>query len=480
MNWSEYATCDGVELAKLIAKGAVTASEVAQAAIAAIDRLNPILNAVVIKDFEAASLGAGQAALNSRLAGVPFLLKDGNVYSERMPTTFASRYFRTARPRSDSTIVRRWRQAGLVILGKTNLPEFASDFVTEPAAWGTTINPWNAGVTVGGSSGGAGAAVASGMVPIAHGTDLGGSIRIPASCCGVFGFKPTIGLNPIGPYWHEIASGLNSDHVLTRSVRDSAASLDLTAGADESSRYPIARSVKSYLQALDEKLPALRIGVTVSDAEGTEAGPEQCRAVEETLAALKSLGHKVVAYTFPEASRIGPWFDLLWMIDVAYLVDERSVELGRSPSEDELEPLTHHALRTCKSLSASEYSGAKHRMNEVAVALVRSMDDLDVLLMPTLAADPLPVEAMNQSDRPFDFDRWRSIGYGFAPFSAPFNASGQPAASCPVRVTENGVPIGVQVVAKSGRDDVLLGLCRQLEGEFGWLERLRGLQLRFQ
>ena len=218
---------DGLALAARIARKDLSVREAVDVAISEIERLNPLLNAVVAERFDAARAEADQMdrARPERpgpLWGVPFLLKDVNLYSSFLPTRFASRFFAEAHPKGDSTLVRRWRDGGLVILGTSNTPEFAGDFTTEPLAYGPCRNPWNPEVTVGGSSGGAAAAVASGMVPLAHGTDLGGSIRIPAACCGVFGFKPSVGLNPLGPWWEEIAGGLDSDHVLTRSVRDSA------------------------------------------------------------------------------------------------------------------------------------------------------------------------------------------------------------------------------------------------------------------
>ena len=193
----EYAKLDAVALAVAIKRGEVTCSEVIEAAISAIELLNPQLNAVVIENFQNARQAAASNIADGALAGAPFLLKDVNVFTHDMPTTFSCRFFRDARPRADSEIVRRWRNAGLIVTGKTNTPEFAEDFVCEPTFRGAALNPWNLAVTTGGSSGGAGAAVASGMVPLAHGTDLGGSIRIPAACCGVYGLKPTTGLNPV-------------------------------------------------------------------------------------------------------------------------------------------------------------------------------------------------------------------------------------------------------------------------------------------
>jgi amidase len=373
---------------------------------------------------------------------------------------------------------RRWRVAGLVPLGKTNSPEFAGDFVTEPVAWGPTLNPWDLAVTVGGSSGGAGAAVASGMVPLAHGSDLGGSIRVPASCCGVFGLKPTVGLNPSGLHVYEIASGLNSDHVLSRSVRDSAAALDITAGPDESTRRPIARSVPSYLRALQDPLPSLRIGVTTRDPAGRNSGDAQCRAVDETVKALQAASHKLVAYDFPPEANAGEWFDLLWIIDISRLVRARTEELGRAPADGEIEPLSLYALERARVMTADEYVDACGAMNRAAVAMARSMAEIDIILSPTLASDPLPLGALSSADGSFDYEAWAAKGYGFAPFSTPFNLSGQPAASCPVHVTGKGVPVGIQIAGKSGTDHIVLALSQQLERAFSWLDSYQPLHQR--
>ena len=236
MNFNDYAYLDAIGVSTAINQGEVSAQEVTEKAIEVAERMNAELNALVITNYDNARTFVAGELPDTPVAGAPFYLKDVNQFSHDMPTTFSCRFFDGVSPREDSELVKRWRQAGLVFLGKTNTPEFAEDFVCEPTFRGVTLNPWNTAVTTGGSSGGAGAAVASGMVPLAHGTALGGSIRIPSACCGVFGLKPTTGLNPIGPNYMELSNGFNSDHVLTRSVRDSAAALDCSAGPLRGSR----------------------------------------------------------------------------------------------------------------------------------------------------------------------------------------------------------------------------------------------------
>ena len=478
MTPDDYRSQDGVGLAQLIAQGEVSAPEVAEAAISLIEALNPRLNAVVLDRFHAGRAEAVRPLPPGPLAGVPFLLKDVNLFAADMPTRFASRFFAEAGPKGDSTLVRRWREAGLLILGKTNTPEFAGDFITEPAFYGPTLNPWNAGVTVGGSSGGAGAAVASGMVPLAHGTDLGGSIRIPAACCGVFGFKPSVGLNPLGAQWEEIAGGLDADHVLTRSVRDSAASLDVTAGPDSGTRLNRLPPAGGFLSGLVAPLPRLRIGVAVEDPSGRRAGAAQVAAVERTARLLSGLSHHLEPYAYPSEALPGPWFDALWTTDILHLVRQRAAEMGREPRQDELDGLTRAALRHAERLSAADYLAAKLAMAQAAQAIGRSMERFDIVLTPTLAEDPAPLGELNFESNGHDLDQWNARGYGFAPFSTPANLAGQPSASCPVMIGGNGLPLAVQITGRPGADLLVLQLARELEEATEWQRTVEKLWMR--
>ncbi len=259
MDIPHYMALDAVALAGLVRSGELSAVEIAEAAIEAIERLNPAINAVTLIDAERALTAASCCDPHIALAGVPFLVKDTGVHVREWPTTHSSLYFKDAAPRPDSEIVTRWRAAGLTLLGKTNTPEYANDFVTEPVVHGPTLNPWDPSRTAGGSSGGAAAAVASGMVPIAHGSDIGGSIRVPAACCGVFGMKPSRGLNPVGPYRDQVGAGLFCENVVSRTVRDSAAMLDITAGPEPGAPYPVSKPVRSYLEWLSTPDERLRI-----------------------------------------------------------------------------------------------------------------------------------------------------------------------------------------------------------------------------
>lgn len=462
------ASDDGMALAARIARREISVREAVDGAIAEIERQNPRLNAVVAERFEQAQAEASRMDRAvpedpGPLWGVPFLIKDVNLYSAALPTRFASRFFATAKPKGDSTIVRRWQQGGLVILGTTNTPEFAGDFTTEPHAYGPCRNPWNPDLTVGGSSGGAAAAVASGMVRLAHGTDLGGSIRIPAACCGVFGFKPSVGLNPLGPWAEEIAGGLDSDHVLTRSVRDSAAALDLTAGPDAGTRVGWTPPNKGYLAALSDDLRPLRIGVTVSDPFGRSAAPSQADAVWRVAAILQKMGHRIDSYSYPEAAQTGAWFDALWTVDLLHLVSERAQELGRDPEPDELEPMTWAFLKTAQSLSALDHLRARQQMVAAAQALGQSMAELDLVLTPALAEDPPRLGTLTFEANGSDLDQWAERGYGFAPFATPANLAGQPSAALPVALTPEGLPVAIQVTGRPGADALVLRAAQAIE-----------------
>ena len=468
MNFEDYADQDAVGLARLIRTKAVSAREVTEAAIEAADHLNPKLNALVMTNFDNAREQVKRDLPDSPVSGAPFYLKDVNQFTSDMPTTFSSRFFEGAPPREDSELVSRWRNAGLVILGKTNTPEFAEDFVCEPTFRGVTRNPWNPEVTTGGSSGGAGAAVASGMVPLAHGTDLGGSIRIPAACCGVFGLKPTTGLNPMGPYFMEFSNGFNSDHVLTRSVRDSAAALDQSAGPMPGSRYQIRPEVSSYLSALDEKLPQLRIGVSTSTPYGEAVGKNQAASVDKVSRLLADMGHQVEEYTYPSDLGLGSWMEDLWMVDVVYEIENRIKEVGREPLHEELEALTHYVRERVASLSAMDLYRARQGAHEASMQLIQSMIDYDLVLTPTLASDPIPVGYMDSRTENFDMETWGERGHAFAPFAYICNVSGQPAASVPVPLNEGEHPCAVQLAGHSGKDHLILQLAAQLEQELRW------------
>lgn len=474
MKVQEYAAMDAVALAAGVRTGELDPVEVTDAAIAAIEALDPRLNALVVRDFERARVRARAVQPDSPLAGVPFLIKDVNIHCEEWPTTHSSRFFADARPRPDSEIVRRWRGAGVVLLGKTNTPEFADDFVTEPVFRGATLNPWNASLTVGGSSGGAAAAVASGMVPVAHGSDVGGSIRVPAACCGLFGLKPSRGLNPAGPYAAEAGGNLNCEHVLTRSVCDSAAFLDASAGPEIGAPYRVLPAVASYLAALAQPIGRLRIVSIGRRIDGTAIAPEIEARLADAARLLESLGHEVVSGRFPaavEQAMAGDGWMPLWFMDIAVAIADRAAELGREPRPDEIEQLPRHILESIRAMSAVDYFSARRAAHRAALAMAREFSGFDMILTPSTATLPPPLGSIDSHSSPFDYQRWATAAYGFAPFSEIFNVTGQPAASLPLFQSASGMPIGMQLVARQDRDHVLLRLAADLESLSPWLRR---------
>jgi amidase len=474
MRVDEYAAMDAVAIAAAVRSGQVSALEITDAAIAAIESLNPRLNALVLQDFDRARDSARKVLLSAPLAGVPFLVKDVDVQVTEWPTTYSSRFFAAAKPLPDSEIVTRWRRAGTMLLGKTNTPEFADDFITEPAFRGPTLNPWDANVIVGGSSGGAAAAVASGMVPAAHGSDVGGSIRVPAACCGLFGLKPSRGLNPLGPYHGEMGGGLNCEHVLTRSVRDSAAFLDATAGPEQGAPYRVARSVPSYLTALKEPGTSLRIACISNRLDGSAVEPQIEAGLEAAAALLEDLGHEVIPSRFPAEVAMdaaGEGWAALWLIDIAALIAQRARDLGCEPGLTDIEQLPRYIVARIARMSALEYLEVRSLAHRVSLAMAREFDAYDVIMTPATATLPPPRGLIDGNAPDFNYERWAAAAYGFAPFSEIFNVTGQPAASLPMFESDAGLPIGIQLVGRQDQDHVLLRLAADLENATRWMSR---------
>ncbi|MEM7171527.1 MAG: amidase [Pseudomonadota bacterium] len=463
-----YARLDAIDIATEIRAGRASWQEVAEVALHVIDALNPKLNAMIMDDRDRAMKAGPDGDGASSLHGAPFLLKDVNQTTAHMPTTYSCAFFADAKPSEDSTLVRRWRDAGLIILGKANTPEFAEDFVTEPTFRGATLNPWNIDRTVGGSSGGAGSAVAAGLVPFAHGTDLGGSIRIPAACCGVFGLKPSAGLMPNGPALEHIALGLNSDHVLSRSVRDSAAALDAGCGPEPGQRYPVRPRVPSYLTALDQPPSSLAIGLALEPPGAGAVDDEMAAAAERLARLLEGLGHRVQSLTLPKIVPDGDWYELLWIFDIATEMRAQTRALGCAPRPEELEAFTRHALTRAANCTGQELYDAQRALHANAVALDRAQEPFDLLITPALGSDPVPLGSIDARSLDFDYWTWAAKGYGFAPFSIPFNITGQPAASLPVETSKAGLPLAVQIAAAKGDDHLLLALAHQIEAKTGW------------
>ena len=480
MRPDEYMDFDGLGLAELVRSGELTAAAVAEAAIARIDSVDKSLNAVVQRHYPAAREAAPRVDVRAPFCGVPFLAKDMNIEIAGMQLTCSCRWLEHVPPAiADSPLASRWRAAGLTILGRTNTPEFAGEFVTEPTWRGATRNPWDLALSPGGSSGGAAAAVASGMVPVAHGTDSGGSIRVPAAVCGVVGLKPSRGWVPVGPNLDELAGGLDCEHVLTRTVRDTAAMLDATAGPDRLSRAPLPHPNGAFARAVGAAVPPLEIGVLMNAPGGKAPNAEIGAALEEMAEFLGKAGHTVRRAAFPDSADIGTPAALIWLTAIAEEVDFYTQRLGRAPAPDELEALTRTGLALGKRSSAVDYVRARRALSRATRELAEAFAGFDFLMLPTTADFPPRIGQIDGRTPAFDLDRWNAESYGFAPYTEIFNVTGQPAISLPLAVSRDGLPIGIQFAAPIGHDARLLSLAAWLERERPWDDRLTSLRRRF-
>jgi amidase len=480
MHPDEYSDYDAVGLAELVHRGDVTPEALTLASIRKIDSVNARLNAVVERCDDEARAASSSIDRRAPLAGVPFLAKDMYIDVAGLHLTSSCRWLASLpRATRDAPLAARWRSAGLSIVGRTNTPEFAGEFVTEPTWRGPTRNPWNPAVSPGGSSGGAAAAVAAGMVPMAHGTDSGGSIRVPAAACGLVGLKPSRGLVPCGPHFDELAGGLDCEHVLTRTMRDSALMLDLTAGAEPTSRTLHQLPAAPFASALDGRLPPLRIGMTLTAPGGIRCSEEIAVAVAEVSAVLARAGHQVQEFVFPASAVIGEPAGILWLSAIAEEVDFYLERVGRPPQDDELEALTRAGIALGRRRSAVDYVRARRTLTAATGDMVAASAAFDLLLLPTTATLPPLIGQIDGRGAAFDLDRWNAESYGYAPYTEIFNVTGQPAMSLPLSQSGDGLPIGIQFAAPLGHDSLLISLGAWLEREMPWAGRLGALRSRF-
>jgi Asp-tRNA(Asn)/Glu-tRNA(Gln) amidotransferase A subunit family amidase len=404
------------------------------------------------------------------LAGVPYLLKDLGVLYAGRPTTYGSRFFATAVADHDSTLVERLRAAGLVIIGKTNTPEFGLNATTEPVLFGPSRNPYDDSRSTGGSSGGAAAAVAARMVPAAHATDGGGSIRIPAANCGLFGLKPTRARNPIGPDVGEGWSGLGVGHAVSRTVRDSAALLDATHGPAPGDPYWAPPFTERYADHVGRDPGRLKVAVTTRSAADTPVDPECVRAVEETAKLLEELGH-TVEEAAPDYSVEAMAFAMKTIIasNMHTLLALRGGVLGRNATLDDVEPISWHFAKRGAACTGADYARAIIVIHGIGRRLAGFFQDYDLALSPTLADPPLPLGRTSMAGD--DMDAYFEALTARIPFTPLYNVSGHPAASLPLHWTEAGLPVGVQLGAAFGAEDLLFRISAQLEEARPWHDR---------
>jgi amidase len=467
---------DATAQAELIRKREATPLELVDAAIARIEKVNPRLNAVITPLFEQARRTAQSKDLaDGPFRGVPYLLKDLDCTSAGDPYHAGMRFLKDLRwiARHDSYLVAKLRAAGFVFLGKTNTPELGLNVTTEPASYGPSRNPWSTDHSTGGSSGGSGAAVASGMVAAAHASDGGGSIRIPASECGLVGLKPSRGRMSLGPEYGEYWHGLVISHAVTRSVRDTAAILDATCGAMPGDPYTAPPPARPYRQEVGQPPGRLRISV-VDSYTGMHA--DCVAAAKSTARLLASLGHTVEDTRPPaldERDEVTQAFSVLIACWVATTLQEWSEITGKEVRAEDVEPVTWGLAEMGRAVPAPTYLRAVEWLH----AYTRRMAEVwsggvDVLVTPTLACPPPRIgELTPPPENPLATDKALAL----VPFTAPFNITGQPAMSLPLHWNADGLPIGVQFVGAYGREDLLIRLAAQLEQAAPWAGKRPGV-----
>jgi amidase len=459
MNLDEYTSFDGLGLAELVRKGEVQPKELVQLALTAMERVNPRVNAIIRMVWSPEN-GEYKGSRDAPFAGVPFLIKDLLALAG-FPMTMGSRLLKDYVPPANAPLMDRYLQAGLVTLGKTNLPEFGMNVTTEPVLFGPSKNPWNLERSTGGSSGGSAAAVAARVVPIAHGNDGGGSIRIPASCCGVFGFKPTSGRTSANPQADDTV-----DHALTRSVRDSAALLDATM------TRALPRPPRPYLAEVGVPPGRLRIAYTTTNPHGAPVDAECVQALERTVRLCQELGHELVEVSPQYPTGFAFSMDQYVAGGISNFVNVIAPEMARQqPCPDNVETVNLQLAALGSTTTAVNLISYENMVNAAASVLLGVFDSHDLLLTPTLARTPVPLGELNANawwPNPLDF---LNQGYAFSPFCALVNMSGQPAMSVPLHQSADGLPIGMHFIGRYADEATLFRLAGQLERAAPWAGR---------
>jgi amidase len=469
MRFEEYAQHDGLALAELVRRGEVTPLELVEAAIEGVERHNGALNAVVHKAYDEARATAGQP-LSGPFAGVPFLIKDLGLEVAGWPRTSGTRFSSDAPDRRDSELVARYRQAGVVLLGKTNTPEFGIPGVTISDKLGACRNPWNTDHVSGGSSGGAASAVAAGIVPLAHASDGLGSIRIPAACCGLVGLKVTRDRNPNGPDDYDRAIGFSVDHVVSRSVRDSAAMLDATGYAELDSPYAPPPKARPYLEEVAAAPGRLRIGYSSRTASGRPIDPEVQAAFEAIVETLRGLGHELVAHDLEVDWRtLYRAQSLVSAGNFSAGMKRRIEAMGREPGPDELGPLARRGYEGGQRITGQDAMWGWQQLRVMNRQILADLEPFDVFFCPVLGTPPPRVDDMDPTKIELrEFDRRQSTSF---PFTPPFNFTGQPSMSLPLAWSASGLPLGMMFTGRYADEATLFRLAGQLEDALPWRDR---------
>lgn len=492
MTFPEYPRYDGLGLAELVRKKKVSPAEVVEAAIERIETHNPALNAVVNKLYESAREAAKRPLPDGPFCGVPIVMKDLLATLAGVPTSAGNRLWKDIPARQDSELVRRWKAAGVLVVGKSNTPEFGLTPYTESGVFGPAHNPWDLSRTPGGSSGGSGAAVAARLVPIGTGGDGGGSIRIPASACGVFGLKPTRGRTPTGPVLGENWAGFAVEHVLTRSVRDSAAMLDATHGPDVGAPYFAPPVEGTFLDALKKSPRRLRIAFSGKAMLGKHVDREVLDGLNETVDLLQELGHELVeAAPAIDGEAFAVAFLTILAGEIRADIEAAARAAGRKVDVDDYDLTSFGTGIVGKVLSAADYATAARYLQASARDVGRFFETCDVLLTPTLSTPPVKIGELLPPER--DLRLIKLVGalnaywlvdavslikplaaqtYEFLPWTPVFNVTGQPAMSVPLHWTASGLPVGMHFVGRFGDEATLFRLAHQLEEACPWADKL--------
>ena len=469
MDFSEYAELDAIGLAEQISKGEVSAAEVEAVARDAIGEKNPLLNAVI-------STVVGQPSGDGPLSGVPFLVKELVIHAEGVPCRSGSRALPDMPMPHDTELMTRFRKAGLNLIGSTQTPEVGYNATTETEAFGPVHNPWKAGFSAGGSSGGSGAAVAAGLVPVAHANDGGGSIRIPASCNGLVGLKPTRDRTPTGPDYSDPLFGHGIEFVVSRSVRDSALLLDEVAGPDLGAPHLIAPPPTSFMASASAAPEKLRIAIQRGSLLGVPMHEEALRAVENTATLLIELGHEVVESSLQfDFDEFAQHVNSFWCAFAAEFVHEVTGLLGCSADNEHFEAVTLSCAEFGASMTALDLIGALNYVNRISRETASEFQNFDLLVTSTTCVPPPVHGTLNQNDPGLGALEWTRQTFSYAGNTPLFNSTGQPAVSLPLHWTADGLPMGVQFVGQMGAEGMLLNLAAQLEEASTWRNRQREL-----
>ncbi len=470
MPYADYVKYDAMGLAALVAKGDATPLELLDIAIARAEQVNGKINAINLPYYDLARAAIKNGVPNGPFHGVPWLLKDLHIALAGTRTTDGSVFFKDTVADHNSTLVDRYLQAGLVIFGKTHSPEFGGTPTSESKLWGETHNPWNLEHSSGGSSGGSSAAIAAGILPAANGSDGGGSIRIPASCCGLFGMKPTRARTPLGPDQFEGGNGQAVMHAITRSVRDSALLLDVSRGAETGAPYDAPPVERPYIEEVRREPGKLRIALMPQPIYPLPVHAECLQAVNNAAKLCASLGHEIedAAPQIPTKE----YYDAVGVISsvgtLAAVTAQEKI-LGRKVTEADLEPITFQRMLQGKKVTGLQYAQARAMFHQVGAVLGRFHQQYDVILNPTMAIPPPKLGQMSLSG---DEKMYMDMVVKASVFTALYNVTGQPSMSVPLHWSADGLPIGVMFTAKFGDEATLFRLAAQLEQERPWFDKM--------